>query len=429
MTTRLPIPSTRWLALAAATAPLFVVSASMALAIDGLLLALLVLDWRRAATVRVERHVPRQMALGEDGAVRLVLGAERAARVRVTDDAPPRVVRLDDPVAQLDLVADEPAEQGYRFRALERGRHVFGDVHLRVLSPWRLAWHQRRLERSDELRVVPGLAEMRRLRLLGLRERVRRAGLRSTRQRGEGHSFESIREYARGDDPRTIDWKASAHRGSLMVREFEAERSQSLMLVLDAGRLMTERIGERERLDHAMSAALLLADVAGLHGDRVGLYAFADEVLQFLPPRRLAMDRLSRAMADTRARMVEPNYPVAFSTLRRRLGRRTLIVVFTDVVDTGASHALLAHLAMFSARHLVLAVTMRNPALEEWAGAEVASDADAYRRAAAEEMLAARALALATMRRAGVLVVDVAPEQVVSEVVNRYLEIKYRGRL
>ena len=426
---RFPVPSTRWLALAAAAALLFVVSTPIALLADCLLVALLFVDWRRAAEIEVERHLPRQLSLGAALPARLVLQAPRGARVRVTDDAPRGVRSVGEDLIERSVPPGEPVEVTCRFDVLERGRHVFGDIHLRVLGPWGLAWRGRTVHRRDEVRVVPGLAEMKRLRLLGLRERLRRAGLRSTRLRGEGHSFESLREYAAGDDPRTIDWKASAHRAALMVREYEAERSQSVMLVLDAGRLMTERIGERERLDHAMSAALLLADVAGLHGDRVGFYAFADEVLQFLPPRRLAVDRLSRAMADVTARMVEPNYPVAFSTLRRRLGRRALIVVFTDVIDSAASHALLAHLALSSARHLVLAVTIRNPALEAWAESVVASDADAYRRAAAEEMLAARALALASMRRMGVLVVDVAPDQAVTDVVNRYLEIKYRGRL
>lgn len=425
----MPIPTTRWLILASAAALLFIVSSPLAVVTDLLLLGLLVMDSRRAPRVRVERQVPRQLALGECGSARLALRVTHQTRLRVTEDLPAEVERIGAEVTELEVSADRAAHVDYQFRPLERGRHLFGSVHMRVLGPWRLAWHQQTLALRDEVRVVPGLAEMRRLRLLGLRERLRRAGLRSTRQRGEGHSFESMREYVQGDDPRVIDWKASAHRGALMVREFEAERSQRVMLVLDAGRMMLERIGNRERLDHAMSAALLLADVASLHGDQVGLYAFADETLQYLPPRRLALERLTRAMADTRGRLVEPNYPVAFSTLRRRLGRRTLIVVFTDVIDSAASHALLAHLTLSTRRHLVLAVTIRNPALEEWAEGEVASDVVAYRRAAAEEMLAARAIALANMRRAGILVVDVTASQLVTAVVNRYLEIKYRGRL
>ena len=436
-----PLPSRLLVGLLAAASALFLVAPGLAVAADVALLALALLDaWRAAAPPRVERHVPAQLSLGEEGVARVVVAgsgpgpgsgsSRRRTLVRVTDDLPPDVTRLDDDAAELAVPpGGEPAEWRYRFRPERRGVHRFGDVHLRVRGPLGLAWRQRRVPREDGVLALPGLVEMRRRRLLGLRERLRRAGLRNTRQRGEGRSFESLREYVRGDDPRTIDWKSSAHRGGLIVREYEAERSQSVVIALDAGRMMGERIGGRERLDHAMSAALLLADVAALHGDRVGFFAFADEVLHYLPPRRLSMDRLADAMARVPTRTVEPNYPLAFNTLRRRLGRRALIVAFTDIIDPAASHALIAQLNHSARRHLVLAVALRNPELDAWAREPAAGEEAVYRRAAAEEMVERREVALGRMRRAGVQVLDMVPSQVVTEVVNRYLELKYRGRL
>lgn len=433
----MPIPDRTLLLLLAAAAALFLVSPGAAVAVDLLLLALALVDARWPGPApEVERHVPAQLSLGERGTARITVrvrragpAARRPTRLRVTDDLPPGVERLDPDVVERTAPPAGTAEVVYRFRPRSRGVHRFGDAHVRVRGPLGLAWRQRRIPVRDDVLVLPGLIEMRRRRLLGLRERLRRAGLRNTRQRGEGRSFESLREYVRGDDPRTIDWKATAHRGAVIVREYEAERSQSVVIALDAGRMMGERIGDRERIDHAMSAALLLADVAALHGDRVGFFAFADEVLAYLPPRRLAMDRLADTMARVPTRTVEPNYPLAFSTLRRRLGRRALIVAFTDIVDAAASHAIIAQLSHSAHRHLVLAVALRNPALEDWAAGPVDDEADAYRRAAAEEMLETRAVALGRMRRAGVQVLDIAPSQVVTEVLNRYLEIKYRGSL
>ena len=431
----MPLPSRALLLLLAAAAALFLVSPDLALAADALILALALVDARwTGPPPDVGRRVPAQLSLGERGTAHIRVrprptGAvgRRGLRVRITDDLPAAVDRLDDDVAEAIAATGSEAERVYRFRPRSRGVNAWGDVHVRILGPLGLAWRQRRIPLRDEVLVLPGLVEVRRRRLLGLRERLRRAGLRNVRQRGEGRSFESLREYVRGDDPRTIDWKATAHRGGLIVREYEAERSQSVVLALDAGRMMGERIGDRERLDHAMTSALLLADVAAMHGDRVGFFAFADEILSFLPPRRLTMDRLADAMARVPTRNVEPNYPLAFNTLRRRLGRRALIVVFTDIIDTAASHALIAQLSRSAQRHLVLAVALRNPELEEWAAGPVAGEADAYRRAAAEEMLETRAVALARMRRAGVRVLDLVPSQVVTEVINRYLEIKYRG--
>jgi uncharacterized protein (DUF58 family) len=426
----LPIPSTRLLGALAAVAGFFFVSAAAALGVSLALFLLAAVDWHRARQPpTVTRSVPSQLPLGEAGVARMEIATGRSARIRATDDLAPEVERLDaDEVTGLAR-PDAAVVWTYRFQPRGRGLHQIGDAHVRVLAPLGLAWRQHRVPLSHEVRVIPGLAEMRRHRLLGLRDRHRRAGSRATRQRGEGRSFESLREYVRGDDPRSIDWKATARRGDLMVRQYEVERSQSLVLVLDAGRMMTEPMGDRQRLDHAMSAALLLADVASVHGDRVGLFAFADEVLTFLPPRRVSTERLTRAMADVHGRPVEPNYPLAFSRLRRGLGHRSLVVVFTDLIDASASHALLAQLTHSASRHLVLAVAIRNPEIQEWAQHLLDDDAGAYRRAAAEEMIETRAIALARMRKAGVHVADVEPTQVVTEVVNRYLEIKYRGRL
>jgi uncharacterized protein (DUF58 family) len=429
-----PIPSTRLLAALAAAAPLFFISAGVAVVAAMGILLLALADWHRIRIPPVvTRSLPAQLALGEPGIARVEIEApsdgRASIRVVATDDLPPEIERLDPETVDGRTVGGAAVVWEYRFRPRVRGPHVWADVHVRVLGPLGLAWRPHRIPLRDELLVVPGLTEMRRLRLQGLRDRLRRAGLRATRQRAEGRSFESLRQYARGDDPRNIDWKATARHATLMVRQYEAERSQSLVIVLDAGRMMTEPIGDRQRLDHAMSAALLLADVASVHGDRVGLFAFADEVLRFLPPRRVSLDRLTRAMAGVQGRMVEPNYPMAFSRLRRGLGQRALVVVFTDLIDASASHALLAQLTHSAARHLVLAVAIRNPEIQEWAEHVLADDADAYRRAAAEEMLENRAVALARMRQAGVQVADVEPSQIVTEVVNRYLEIKYRGRL
>jgi uncharacterized protein (DUF58 family) len=424
-----PLPSRRLLALLVLAAPLLLWRPGVALLLDLALVAVALADAWRAPLITVSRELPAHLSLGEEGAARLALRApgRRPLRVQVTDDLPPDVVRLDTDAAEPTLSVD--ADIVYRFRPGSRGPHVFGDAHLRVAGPLGLAWRQRRVPLRDEVLVLPGLDELRRLRALGIRERLRRAGLRNVRQRGEGRSFESLREYVSGDDPRTIDWKSSAHRGELMVRQYEAERSQDVVLAVDAGRMLLERIEDRERLDHAMSAALQVGDVARLQGDRVGLFCFADDVMAWLPPLRSSPALFADTLARVRPRWVEPNYPLAFSVLRSRLGRRALIVVFTDVVDTSASQALMGQLARSAQRHVVLTVALRNPELEAWARESPDTDAAAYRRAAAEEMLEARAVALGHMRRAGVEGLDVAPSTAVAATVERYLAIKYRGRL
>jgi len=430
----LPLPSRRLLLALAGASALFLVDARLALAVDALLLLAAAADAvlaPRGDRLRVERRAPSRISLGGTAEVTLTVvnATDRPARVRLTDDLPPQLAREGDETHALVVPPRREAVAAYRVRAEERGDAAYGDVHLRVAGPLGLVWVQRREPRADPVRVQPGVKEVRRHRLLGLRHRLRDAGIRSVRQRGEGGSFESLRDYVRGDDPRTLDWKASARRASLTVRRYEAERRQNVLLAIDAGRLMTQRIDGRARIDHALSAALLLADVAASHGDRVGLLVFADRVEQYLTPSQVSLSRLADALGSVQARMVEPNYPAAFTYLAKQLRRRSLLVIFTDVIDAEASGALVSHLVRSARRHLPLAVALRNPELEAVATAPAGDEPAVFRRAAAEELLEARAAALASMQRAGVLVADARPQDAIPAVVNRYLEVKKRALL
>ncbi len=429
------LPTVRLALLLALAAPLFLWDAGAGLLADLGLLLLFAVDALAVPgkdRLRVERKSPRRLALGATGEVAVALDStwHRPVHVVVTDDLPEEIlVREGGDVLPQAVPARGRRVVRYRVRADRRGDAELGDLHLRVRGPLGLAWRQRRVPRRDPVRVQPGVMEVRRYRLLGLRNRLREAGFRPVRLRGEGGSFESLREYVPGDDPRTIDWKATARRARHMVRQYEAERRQNVLIAVDAGRLMTQRLGGRERLDYALSAALLLADVAALHDDLVGLFVFSDRVEQYLPPSKVHLPRLADALGDVHARMVEPNYPAAFTYLAKQLRRRSLLVIFTDIIDARASSALVAHLGRAAARHLPITVAIRNPDLEATAGLHAADEAAAYRRAAAEELLQARGAALAAMQRGGVLVADTRPQDAVPAVVNRYLDVKRRGLL
>jgi uncharacterized protein (DUF58 family) len=428
------LPSGRWLALFAAASALFFFSVPVALGVDAVLLVLLLADAMAIPGdegLTVARRSPARISLGAaaEVEVRMDNRTGRRVRVRLTDDLPVILERQGGDVLDAWLHARRETPLRYAVKTLRRGDGVFGDLHLRIAGPLGMAWQQRRIARADAVRVIPGVLEVKRYRLLGMRNRLREAGFRSVRQRGEGGAFESLREYVRGDDPRNLDWKATARRGNLIVRQFELERRQNVVIAIDAGRLMTQKVGERERLDYALTAALLLADVAGVHDDAVGLLVFSDQVECFLPPARKSLSRLSDALGQVHAKMVEPNYPAAFTYLGQQVRRRSLLVLFTDIIDPLASAAVVSQLSRAADRHLPLAVAIRNPDLEAAAALEPVDEAAVYRRAAAEELLQSRAAALAAMQRAGVLVADTRPGDAVPAVVNRYLDVKRRGML
>jgi uncharacterized protein (DUF58 family) len=284
---------------------------------------------------------------------------------------------------------------------------------------------------TDSALVAPSLAGVRRFRWLAVHHRLAVAGVRDARRRGEGRSFARLRDYVIGDDPRHIDWKATARRGHPITREFTTEQSQTVYVVVDAGRTMTQLAGKFPRFEYALSSALVLADVATNAGDRVGAMVFDDQLRAFVPAQRgaAALHALRSALVPLQPSLVEPDYAAAFRAFALRQRKRALLVLLTDVIDARAARSLLAHLTRGMSRHLAIVVALRNEALVAAAAAPVATDEALYAKGAAEELLADRAAALQRMREAGVIVLDVAPDQMAAAVVSEYLELKARGAL
>ncbi len=317
----------------------------------------------------------------------------------------------------------------YELAAKARGDLSLGAMYATCFSPWGLAQSRKMYAGEHSVRVQPGVRDLLRTGGRRIRERREQPGLRPTRIFGDGRDFESLRDYVKGDDPRIVDWKASARGGRLLVRNYEAETSQSVVLAIDCGRHMREAMLGRERVDFALGASLLLSARARRFQDRIGVIVFDRKVRQVLPSRRASPARISAAFSQVETRLAESNYAMAFAQLRRSFPRRSLIILFCDVVDPGVSGALMGELAALAPHHLPLAIAIRNPALEDAARASVSSREAAFHRAAAEELVAARELALSLMRRSGIRIVDTPPGDALVRTVDRYVEIKERGLL
>jgi uncharacterized protein (DUF58 family) len=437
------LPTRRLALLVLATSPAWLLSelrggAIAATAVTLAVLALALADAVRLPTraaIDVERALPPTSGLGDPAAGRYVIRSRWGGALRgmLHDRLPPAVTRGDDGPLPFTVAAAGESTIVVAFVGRTRGTHALGRVALRVLAPFGLVQRTLRYAPDDQLTVAPSVAGVQRFRLLAAEHRLRDAGVRAVRRRGGGTTFAGLREYAVGDDPRRIDWKATARRDALITREFTAEQGQTVMIAVDAGRLMTQLVdGGTARFEYALSSALVLADVAAASGDQVGLIVFDDEVRSYVQPAKgaAALQRLRDALVPVQATMAEPDYAAAFRTLAARHRRRSLLVLFTDVIDARASASLIAHTTRGAARHLPLVVALRNDALVA-AARPVAHPATRalYESAAAEELLGARDDALARMRRAGVAVVDVSPTAMTAAVVNRYLELKARGAL
>ncbi len=402
---------------------------------DLLLIVLIWIDATLAQTVVVNREPLPALSVGHTGEVtyRWTNPSARAAHLQVREmrpgilggTQPPRAVGIPPRAAVREPVPVVP---------LRRGRETggVGGFVVDSMGPLGLGRHRARLPLPWDVVVYPPLVSVRLRASVAEALRRRDAGTKPIRKLGEGRLFESLREWVPGDDLRHIDWKATARRGKVITRLYEAERRQQVLLVLDTGRLMTADVAAGvARLDFAVQAALELAYAAAQHDDNVGIMTFADGVQHFVAPERgrAGVRRVMDVLAEVQPKLVEPDYPGAFRYLAARNRKRALTVLFTDVIDRFASDALVANVATLRPRHLPLAVTLRNPELDAAATRRPATPRDAFRKAAAEELLHAREEALGHMRRAGVLVIDVTPQRAAQAVVAKYLDLKRRGTL
>ncbi|HEY9427755.1 MAG TPA: DUF58 domain-containing protein [Gemmatimonadaceae bacterium] len=436
------LPTRRLALVVAILSPVWLLSttsrgtAAVALVLTFLVLAVIadILSIPARWQLEITRELPAQVGLGDpvQGAYRVVSRAARPLRIQLFDRFPQALTAGEARSVQHTIPAAGEVALPFTITGHDRGSWPLGPVVVRVEGRLALVRRTIRSEQGDSVLVAPSMTGVRHLRLLAIQHRLRDAGVRNIRRRGEGTSFANLREYVTGDDPRHVDWKATARRRKLITRDYSVEQGQTVMIAVDSGRMMTQLSDGVPRFEYALSSAMLLADVAAQSRDNVGLLLFDDEVRAFVPASRAgqALERIRRALIPARASMAEPDYATAFRLLSERHRKRSLIVLFTDVVDPRASRSLIAHTARSAARHMLLVVALRNDQLMEAAVPDAhASAADLFESAAAEELVAAREEALLRMRRAGVQVLDVSPAEMTPAVINRYLEIKARGSL
>jgi len=289
-----------------------------------------------------------------------------------------------------------------------------------------------------KVRVYPNLRELRRYDLLVRRGLEAQAAGRPVRVAGASTEFERVRDYLPDDEFRRINWKATARRGQPLVNQFEAERSQNLVILLDVGRAMAALADppsasqeNTTKLDRAVNTALLLAHVASQRGDRVALLAYADSVRAFVPPQRghRALLATVEALYNLESEPVEPDHARAFEFLAQRNLRRSLVVLFTDLVDRESSASLAAHLLRAARQHVVVCVTLADPNLRRPAEQRPADARTLYEKMVAQQLLDERSMVLATLAARGVLTLDTDADSLNPRLIATYLELKQRGRL
>ena len=411
--------------------PLGVAAIALGAALAGCTIADALVGPRRG-DVRVTREPTGHLSLRRDAHLRYAIENRARTAIRFAlVDTPVGLLRLPEAAATGVVAARHRTIAAIDALPIERGDGRLGRLYVTAETPLGLIRRRWIVDAPEDIRVFPDLSAVEQYGMLARHGRLIEAGFRKLRLRGAGGEFDSLREYVPDDAFRAIDWKATARRGKLMVAQYDVERSQNVMLVLDAGRLMTPRIGDQRKFDYAVTAALSVASIASLADDKVGLLAFARDVIEHIPPRSglRHANGLTQRIYDVQPRFEESDYEAAFSYLRRRQPKRSLVIVFTDMFDPVASATVLGHLSLLSSRHLVVCVLMNDEAVESAVGAAPSTVHDAYRASVAFSLLAERKKSAAILGTRGISVIDVPAAELTVSLINAYVEIKSRALL
>lgn len=403
------------------------------IALDGVIVVLVAIDVLagRGRRIAAERRAPQILSVGRANTIAITLHNESDRALRGTV--------MDDPIAEADvaglpgtfeLAPHASAVLRYDLTPARRGERRLGAITVRYALPAGMLERQERIELPEDVDVYPDVHAARELEMLRRKGRED-ARLGSLRVRGGDTEFERLRPYQRGDDIRHVDWRASARRDDLVVRQYQAESDQNVVFAIDVGRGMRGESGGITSIDRALSAALLTADVALRGGDKAGLFTFDAAPRSFLRPTggRAGGRKLTRAAYALDAGLSATDYRAAMVYLKTHVKARSLLVLFTNLLDPRGAKDLAAAVKSLVPRHVPLCVLMRDPEVEELALAPVASDDDLFVRAAAGESLVWRDGIVRALEAAGALVLDARPEDVTPRLVRRYLEIKARRLL
>lgn len=348
--------------------------------------------------------------------------------IQLTDE-PPDTFCADLPAVSLVVPAAGLVSVAYAIEPCERGAAKFGDVWLRYRSSLCLAERWARAKVAQNVRVYPNLGDAHKMRIYLIRSRQIELEKRLKRQRGHGREFESLREYRPGDEYRDVSWSATARRGKLITKVYQIERSQTVWLVLDAGRLLRARVDKLNKLDHAVNAALSLAQVAMYSGDRVALLAYDRKLQQRVAPGRGVqhLRAMIESLSQVRAAASEADHLLATKVLLSSQNRRSLVVWLTDFAETAATPEVIECTAAISRRHLVLLAVMQQTELRELVAARPESVQEMYRYSAALEIVHRRDLLLRQLRQQGATVLECAAAGLSTALANQYLQVKERN--
>ncbi len=331
-------------------------------------------------------------------------------------------------IRKLTIEHNGKSQLEYFLRPLTRGEYFFHNINVFVHGPLQLVKRRYIFQAEKKVKVYPSFIQMRRYQLLAISNRLQEAGVKRVRKLGHSMEFEQIKEYVRGDDYRTINWKATARKEGVMVNNYTDERSQQVYCLINKGRVMKMPFEGMTLLDHAINAAVVLSNVALVKQDRAGLISFAENLDNFLPADKkpTQMNLVLETLYKQQTRFLEADYEKLFSVIRNRITNRGLLVLFTNFESLEGLQREMPALKKIAHYHLLLVVFFENTELKTLREKKISSTEDIYIKTIAEKFAFEKRLMVKELHMNGIPSILTSPENLTVNTINKYLELKTR---
>ena len=398
-----------------------------------LLVGLLILDYCMLYLLRdglfARRTHAERFSNGDENTIRIDVENRYAfpAKLKIIDEIPHQFQRRDV-LFHLSVKPSEKSILEYKLRPVKRGAYHFGTINIYVIASLGFFSRRYKFEQPIEVPVYPSYMQLRKYQLMAISNRLNEMGVKKVRRLGHSMEFEQIKEYVQGDDYRTLNWKATARKGQLMVNNFTDEKSQQVYCVIDKGRVMKMPFEELSLLDYAINASLVLSNVALTKQDKAGLITFSDKMGAFLPANKKAsqMQAIVELLFNQKSRYLESDFEQLYISIRRNINQRSLIVLFTNFESLSGMRRHLPYLRKIAQHHLLLTVFFENTELKEVIQSPAKTVEDVYVKTVAEKFAFEKRQIARELQQFGILSILTPPQQLTINTINKYLELKAR---
>lgn len=394
------------------------------------LLTDLILLFRVKRGLHGERLVADKLSNGDENEIAIYLESFYAFPVslRIFDEIPYQFQRRDLEFT-LSLAAGSRKVIRYSLRPVKRGEYFFGSVNVLASSSLKLTARRFRFSNDKRVPVYPSYIQMKKYELLAISHRLTDSGIKKIRRIGHNQEFELIKDYVMGDDFRTINWKATARKSRLMINQYQDERSQQVYSLIDKGRVMQMPFAGMSLLDYAINASLVISNIAIKRSDKAGLITFQDQIGTILPAGRInkQMATIQEVLYNQKTAFLETDYSVLYSTIRRNLSQRSLLLLFTNFESIHGLHRQLPYLIKLNNTHLLVVIFFVNTELQKITDSPAETVKEIYHKAIAERLSYEKKLIAKELQKHGIQCILTSPEKLTIHTINKYLELKARN--